>query len=165
MGWQTREGGKEREKMPSRKEMKEVPVHHFLLTQDLLHHLWGSLQHGHVGSLVQRLLRIAGWRQQSIQPSEGPFSVQGPMLQYGSHAHDTNPVPTPTCCQSERSMCYCGPELGSVSFPRATSVPACASAAGVWETSKEKERFGSSLKVPLPEPRRCHQQVKVQHSD
>lgn len=106
----------QREKMPLRKDMNAMLVHHSLPTEDVRCHLWGLLQNGHVGPLVQRLLRIPRCRQQSIKPSVGPFSVQGPLLLYMSHAHDTSPVPTLTRCRIEACSAVCQ-SLAMFPFP------------------------------------------------
>lgn len=40
--------------------------------QDQDHNLWGPVQNENVESLFERVLRISGWQQQSIQPSMDP---------------------------------------------------------------------------------------------
>lgn len=46
--------------------------------RDRLHRLWGSVPNENLGPLVQSLLRISRWWQQTIKPRGGPFYVRGP---------------------------------------------------------------------------------------
>lgn len=100
--------GEKRKEVPSRREMHEVPVHHSLLPQDLL-------QYGPVRLLVQKLVRITRWYQQSINPTVGPS-------EYKFHAivwvtcpqHEACPH---TCSLPEWSTCCCGQSLACFLFP------------------------------------------------
>lgn len=93
MDWQIWEGGVKKEKMPSRKEVRKMPVHLLFLTQDLLWNLWGCCPMDMRDALFKGYWAFQDGISKSIKPSTGHFWVQGPLPLYRSHAHDTSPVP------------------------------------------------------------------------
>lgn len=55
--------------------------------------------------LLQKLLRILRWQQQSINPSVRSFQVRGTPLQHRLHAHEASPFPaSPSSYQPQRQQ-------------------------------------------------------------
>ena len=155
MDWRIWEGGINREKMPSRKKMPRMPLCCLLLTQKEAAEFVGLLQNGHVRALVQGLLRISKWRQQSIKPSVGYFHVQGPLPLYPCVPLTPALSPHLHAARVKQGLLWARAWQGSLSPSNLSSClcPVC----WVLGNTKGVGRSWSWLKTPLPE----HRQVSV----